>query len=53
MFVGYIVFDTQLIIERASAGHLDPIGDALTLFLDLVAVFVRLLAILSKTKKKE
>ena len=53
MFSGYVIFDTQIIIERASQGVSDPIGDALTLFIDLFAMFVRILIILSKNKKKE
>ncbi|KAG9144346.1 hypothetical protein Leryth_022335 [Lithospermum erythrorhizon] len=48
VFVGYIVVDTQDIIERAHLGDLDYVKHALTLFTDFVAVFVRILIIMLK-----
>ncbi|KAK2356340.1 bax inhibitor [Trifolium repens] len=48
VFVGYIVVDTQEIIERAHFGDLDYVKHALTLFTDLAAIFVRILVILMK-----
>jgi Bax inhibitor 1 len=46
VFSGYILFDSQLIIERASAGSDDHVAHALDLFVDLAALFARLLAVL-------
>lgn len=46
LFVGYIIVDTQEIVERAHLGDLDYVKHALTLFTDLVAVFVRILVIM-------
>ena len=46
MFVGYIVVDTQEIIEKAHMGDLDYVNHSLTLFTDFVAVFVRVLIIM-------
>ncbi|XP_068634567.1 bax inhibitor 1-like [Aristolochia californica] len=48
VFLGYMVVDTQDIIERAHYGDLDYVKHALTLFTDFVAVFVRILIIMLK-----
>ena len=46
VFVGYILFDTQMIVEQASQGNMDYIRHALDLFVDFVAILIRLLVIL-------
>ncbi|KAK7386276.1 hypothetical protein VNO78_26396 [Psophocarpus tetragonolobus] len=48
VFVGYVIVDTQEIIERAHFGDLDYVKHALTLFTDLAAIFVRILVIMLK-----
>ncbi|CAL9195208.1 unnamed protein product [Musa hybrid cultivar] len=48
VFLGYMVFDTQEIIERAHHGDRDYLKHALTLFTDFLAVFVRILVIMLK-----
>ncbi|KAL3499722.1 hypothetical protein ACH5RR_038815 [Cinchona calisaya] len=48
VFVGYIVVDTQDIIEKAHYGDLDYVKHSLTLFVDFIAVFVRILIIMLK-----
>lgn len=56
IFLGYIVFDTQEIIEKAHHGDLDYVKHALTLFTDFVAILCRILAIMLKNsaeKKRE
>lgn len=46
VFAGYVVYDTQVIVERCEAGVPDTLRDALDLFVDFAAIFVRLLVIL-------
>lgn len=50
LFSGFVVFDTQMIIERAEAGVRDAVSDAYTLFLDALNLFVRILIALAKDK---
>lgn len=55
MFMLYVVFDTQMIIEDAHQGRSDFVAHAMQLMIDFVAIFVRLLIILTQNaeKKKE
>jgi len=58
IFCGYILFDTQVIIEKVSAGDNDYVWHAVELFIDFVAIFVRIVIILleqseSSSKKKK
>ncbi|XP_005755494.1 probable Bax inhibitor 1 [Pundamilia nyererei] len=48
---GFVLFNTQLIIEKAENGDKDYIWHCLTLFLDFISIFRRLLIILSKKEK--
>jgi len=48
VFCLYVMVDTQLMILRAESGHTDYIHDSLQLLIDFVAIFVRLLIILSR-----
>ncbi|KHN09861.1 Bax inhibitor 1 [Glycine soja] len=52
VFVGYVIVDTQVIIERAHFGDLDYVKHALTLFTDLAAIFVRILNIMLNNSSK-
>lgn len=52
VFSLFVVFDTQLIIERASSGLRDVAGDAITLFMDFINIFIRVLIILLKKGKR-
>lgn len=52
----YIIYDTQMIIERAERGDKDVVGHALLLFIDLFDLFIKILRILIKLnedKKKD
>eukprot|EP01104_Vermistella_antarctica_P016375 TRINITY_DN555_c1_g1_i5.p1 TRINITY_DN555_c1_g1~~TRINITY_DN555_c1_g1_i5.p1 ORF type:complete len:254 (+),score=87.06 TRINITY_DN555_c1_g1_i5:132-893(+) len=56
VFSLFVIFDTQMIVEKASMGNTDFVRHSLDLFIDFVAIFIRLLIILSKKngkKKKE
>lgn len=53
VFCGFVVFDTQLIVERAIQGDKDFVGHSLELFIDFMKIFVRLLILLSKDKKEK
>ena len=46
VFVGYMVVDTQDIIEKAHLGDRDYVKHSLLLFTDFAAVFVRILIIM-------
>lgn len=52
MFAGYVVFDTQLIVEKASTGDRDYIAHSANLFVDLFGLFVRILIILSRKEEQ-
>ncbi|XP_039056980.1 bax inhibitor 1-like [Hibiscus syriacus] len=53
VFAGYMVVDTQEIIEKAHLGDLDYVKHALTLFTDFIAVFVRILVIMLKNSAEK
>ncbi|XP_029450473.1 bax inhibitor 1 [Rhinatrema bivittatum] len=53
---GFVLFDTQLIIEKAENGDKDYIWHCVDLFLDFITIFRKLMIILAmneKDKKKE
>ncbi|KAF4093754.1 hypothetical protein AMELA_G00005470 [Ameiurus melas] len=53
---GFVLFDTQLIIEKAEMGDKDYIWHCVDLFLDFVTIFRKLMILLAmneKDKKKE
>jgi len=52
LFLGYVLFDSQAMVERAAAGRRDFVGDALTLFVDLVAIVSRLLVLLLQQQQQ-
>ena len=54
----WIIFDTQMIIEQAERGVRDVPGHALTLFMDLFNLFMKILRLLqqlegNKNRKKK
>ena len=53
VFIGYVVYDTQLMIEKAIHGSRDVAWDAFELFMDFVAIFVRIVIILLKNNEKK
>eukprot|EP00243_Klebsormidium_subtile_P004668 TRINITY_DN18816_c0_g1_i1.p1 TRINITY_DN18816_c0_g1~~TRINITY_DN18816_c0_g1_i1.p1 ORF type:complete len:255 (+),score=66.80 TRINITY_DN18816_c0_g1_i1:288-1052(+) len=53
VFCAYVIYDTQVIVERAVRGEKDHIKHALDLFVDFVAIFVRLMVILAQNEQKK
>jgi len=51
VFCGFIMFDTQVIIEKARRGDKDFIAHALDLFIDFVQVFRKVLIILMQKEQ--
>jgi FtsH-binding integral membrane protein len=51
LFIGYVCADSQMIIERADLGDNDYVRHALELFLDFVAIFVRILIIFIRSRE--
>lgn len=55
MFIGYVFYDTQQIIQRVERFGLqqtDSVSDAITIYVDFVAIFVRILIILIRSKQR-
>jgi len=53
MFMGYVMADSQLIIERADRGDEDYVSHAWLLFTDLSGIFTRMLIVLLKQSEEE
>merc|ERR1719295_551623 len=56
MFIGYVFYDTQQIIKRVERFGLqqtDFVSDAITLYIDFVAIFVRILIIIMRSKDRD
>eukprot|EP00903_Cladosiphon_okamuranus_P015222 g14068.t1 len=53
IFCGYVIFDTQLIVEKASLGDRDFAWHAMELFIDFVGIFVRICVILLRNSERE
>jgi FtsH-binding integral membrane protein len=49
----YIIYDTQMIVERAERGDSDVITHTMVLFVDLFELFIRILQILIELQKQE
>ena len=55
MFIGYVFYDTQVIIKRVEKYGLentDFVSDAITLYIDFVAIFIRILIIILRAKER-
>lgn len=52
LFCGFVLYDTQLIIEKAHAGERDHLQHALDLLIDFMAIFKRLMVIMAKNQNR-
>jgi FtsH-binding integral membrane protein len=53
LFCGFIIYDTQLIVEKVHAGNRDVTVHAFELFVDFINLLIRILIILRKMKGKK
>ncbi|KAL5005747.1 hypothetical protein ScPMuIL_016905 [Solemya velum] len=53
VFCAFILYDTQLIVEKRRNGDVDYIWHSVDLFIDFIGVFRRLLVLLSKKEEKK
>jgi len=53
VFCGYLLYDTQMILEKGGDDTQSYVDDALTLFIDAIGIFVRLLIILLESSSKD
>lgn len=51
VFLGYVIFDTQVILEQEKQGDQDVLRHALQLYIDVVAIFIRIVVILLKREE--
>jgi FtsH-binding integral membrane protein len=49
----YVVVDTQLMINKAEQGMIEPFEDARHLYYNLLRIFLEIIILLSKNKKKK
>jgi FtsH-binding integral membrane protein len=53
VFSLYVVYDTQLIIEKAKFGNYDYVNHSLVFFMDFASIFIRILIILTEKSRKK
>jgi len=53
VFCGYLLYDTQVILSKGGRDTQSYVDDALTLFIDAVGIFVRLLIIMLESSSKD
>jgi FtsH-binding integral membrane protein len=53
LFAGFVMFDTQIIVERAAAGDYDVVRHSADLFTDLFSLFQRILVIMANNSSEK
>lgn len=52
MLCGFVLYDTQVIVEKVSAGDTDYVGHAMELLIDFVGMFKRFLIIMMRNQNR-
>lgn len=52
LMCGFVLYDTQLIVEKASRGDRDHVNHAMDLLIDFVGIFKRLLIIMLRNQQR-
>jgi growth hormone-inducible transmembrane protein len=52
VFSGFVLYDTQAIMARARRGHRDPVAESLSLELDIINIFIRLVTIFGGSSRR-
>ncbi|RKP13778.1 inhibitor of apoptosis-promoting Bax1-domain-containing protein [Piptocephalis cylindrospora] len=53
LFSAYVIYDTQLMLGKVERGILDVPGDAAQLYVDMVAIFIRVAILLAKQRDEQ
>jgi FtsH-binding integral membrane protein len=53
LFSGFLLYDTQRIVKKAEHHmHFDPINESISVYMDILNIFIRMVMILGGNKKK-
>lgn len=56
LFSGFVLFDTSRVIERAKAapvGKFDPVSSSISIYMDIINIFIRIVQIMSSGNRRK